>query len=394
LETNTLAAIWLRADVLAQLPESATLELRWAATADEGLRGTLQSIFTDGKRLVGDRIRTITDLLQPYWSRRVIYAGERRDGPAPIQAFALPLHEATGNILWVEVGLHHNQAIETPKAVSLTVHHDVASLLDNLPAIYRGPRGDADGTLRRLVGVIETTTQSIDERIARLADRLDPRRTEDRWLPELASLLGLPFDEALPVAAQRRLVQGALAILAGRGSLAGIHALLKAIFGPRAFMVADRTEQLIPLTLGGGGFAGGSLPSFLSGPSARIPKLNARLVLGTTALCVTDPCVSQSIARPPELLVTIPSTGAERRRYGAAVRRMIEEMIPGGVQLRLRWTAMQPGPATVADDVITIVAEPAPLRLGDGQALGGVRLSSRSRPRLRDGGIPAEHRLS
>ncbi|MFL5233339.1 MAG: hypothetical protein ACJ8DM_10510, partial [Microvirga sp.] len=82
----------------------------------------------------------------------------------------------------------------------------------------------------------------------------------------------------------------------------------------------------------------------------------------------------------------------ERRRYGAAVHRMLEEMIPAGVRLRLRWTAMQQALIDAAD-VITVVTEPLPLRLGDGQALGAARLGSDGRLRLRDGGVTAEHRL-
>ena len=188
------------------------------------------------------------------------------------------------------------------------------------------------------------------------------------------------------------MLKGARAILAGRGSLAGVHALLNAIFGARRFVVVDRSEQLAPIALGGGGFPGSRLPSFLAGPSVRVPKLNARLVLGTTPLCSTD-TGDASLARPPELLVVIPASGTERRRYGAALQRMLEEMIPAGVRLRLRWTAMQQGLIDAAD-VVTVVAEPLPLRLGDGQALGAARLGSDGRLRLRDGGVTAEHRFA
>ncbi|MFL5056207.1 MAG: phage tail protein [Microvirga sp.] len=391
LETDTLAGDWLRADVLARLPEGVTLELRSAATSDAGLRTTVDSVFGDETQPVGDRIRVIADLLEPCWSRKRVYAGERRETPATTEPYALPLHEAAGNMLWIELALHRNQVGESAEVGSLAVHHDAASLIDNLPAIYRGPGGDADGTLRPLVAVLETTTQSIDELISHLAERLDPDLTEDRWLPQLAALLGLPFDAELLARAQRSLLKGARAILAGRGALAGVHALLNAIFGARRFVVVDRSEQLAPIALGGGGFSGSRLPAFLGGPSVRVPKLNARLVLGTTPLCTAD-TADASLARPPELLVVIPASGTERRRYGAAVQRMLEEMIPAGVRLRLRWTAMQQGLVDAAD-VVTVVAEPLPLRLGDGQALGAARLGSDGRLRLRDGGVTAEHRL-
>ena len=303
--------------------------------------------------------------------------------PRPmVEPYALPLHDAAGNMLWIELALHRNQVAESAEVASLAVHHDAASLIDNLPAIYRGPAGDADGTLRRLVAVLETTTQGIDELISRLACAARPG--SDRGPlgpPQLAALLCSASQAELPAGAQRSLLKGARAILAGRGALAGVHALLNAIFGARRFVVVDRSEQLAPIALGGGGFPGSRLPSFLAGPSVRVPKLNARLVLGTTPLCAADNG-DAAIARPPELLVVIPASGTERRRYGAAVRRMLEEMIPAGVRLRPHWTAMQHGLVDAAD-VLTVVAEPLPLRLGDGQALGAARLASDGRLRLR-----------
>jgi hypothetical protein len=158
--------------------------------------------------------------------------------------------------------------------------------------------------------------------------------------------------------------------------------------------VIDRTNQLIPVTLGGGGFAGQALPALLSGPSQRVPRLNARLVLGKTGLCPANPCADHNIAPAPQVLVVIPATGAERRRYGAAVTQMLEAMLPAGVRLVLRWNAWRGVRAAVPEDVIAIADAPQPLRLGEGQALGAANLGGRRTPRLAaDGVTPVPHPL-
>jgi phage tail-like protein len=390
LESDTLAGDWLRADVRAALSEGATLTLRFAASRDEGLRTVADAIFADTSRLVGERVRALGNLLD--WSdKKRTYVGEAREGGAPVEDFPFPLHEVDGHFLWLEITLDHNLANPPARLETLVVSHDAPSLMDNLPAIYRGPDGDYDGTLRRLVAILEATSQGIDERIAGVAGRLDPRRAEARWLPALAGLLGLPFDGALSTAMQRSLVQAAPAILTGRGTLNGVRALLDALFGKRPFRIVDRTEQLIPIALGGGSFVGSRLPAYLSGPSRRIPRLNARLVLGKTPLCPVDPGASMSVERPPELLVVIPARGRERRRYGAAVRQMIEAMLPAGVRLRLRWTGLtRAGPG---GELLATVAGADPLMLGAGPALGQARVGGDLDFRLREDGVPAVRRL-
>jgi phage tail-like protein len=245
--------------------------------------------------------------------------------------------------------------------------------------------------MRRLIGVLEATTQDLDARIGRVAERLDPARTEPRWLPGLAAMLGLPFDTSLSEAMQRDLVAAAPAILAGRGARAGLLALARALFPHRDVSVVDRTGQLSPATLGGGGFAGSRLPALVSGPSARIPRLNARLVLGRTPLRPAGPCADNSVAPAPEVAVTIAASGLERRRYEAAIRQMLEALIPAGVRLRLRWTGWNGAVGTDSGAVLTSVGEPRPLRLGAGQALGAARIGGRRIPRLDRGGATSVH---
>ena len=394
LETISPAGTWLRAEVTARLPERATLGLRWAATDDDALAATVESILADPNVPMSKRLERVETFLEPLWSKTFTYVGEPHDASAPPERFAFPLHAAKGHLLWVDLSIARNSADAAPEIETLLVIHEASSLMDDLPAIYSGREGDRDGTMRRLVGVLEATTQGIDHRIARLAARLDPDATSERWLPDLAAMLGLPFHDALSAGMQRRLVKAAPAILSRRGTRLGLLAMLEALFPGRPIQVVDRTDLLIPISLGRDGIGGSALPAMLSGPSTRIPKLNARLVLNTTGLCPANACTDASIAPGPEVLVSIPARGREQERYRDAIAQMIEAMVPSGVRVRLRWTAWRDHGRTRPADVLTILDAPERLSLGLGPALGQARTGGRPAARLDgQGATPANHRL-
>ncbi len=389
LESDTLAGAWQRADLAVTLPTGTTLSVRFAATTDEATARVAGGLAADEGMAPAERLRRIAEIL-PWSGSSLAYAGEAGASPSA-EALGVPLATAAGDFLWIELTLRRNLASRQPSFGSLVVHHDVPGLMDYLPAVFRTPTGDADGTLRRLVEVFEATFLGFDAEIAALADRLDPSRTEARWLPGLAALLDLPFDDALHVEERRRLLRAGAGIIAGRGTRAGVEALLAALFGDRAFRVIDRTGRLAALALGGGGFAGGRLPGFLQGASSRTPRLNARLVLGRTPIGDDgDPCRHPPVARGAELLVVIPATDRERRRLGAAVRQMAEALVPAGVRLTLRWTGMgQAG----GGEVLSLVAE-APEQVLGGTPLGTATLGGPHDGGMREGGVPAERRLA
>lgn len=373
LDTGSHSETWVRAEVSTRLPEGATLSLRWAALPDEPLRQSIEAVQTDRFRPAGDRLAGAAELLRDHWSGEFTYAGQPGDDGRTARRLDFPLDKGAGPFLWLYLKLRRNDAARAPAIEALSVHHGPDSLIDHLPAIYRGS-GDADGTLRRLVGVLEATTHGIDRQIAALAARLDPERTESRWLPDLAATLGLPFDEALPIVMQRRLVGAAGALLVGRGTRAGLAALFDAMFPGRGVTIRDRTTRLIPVALGGPGLAGSRLPALLGGASPRSPRLNRRLVIGTTRLSPAEG--AERLTPMPEVIVRIPATGGERRRLGKAVRQMAEAMVPAGVRLTLRWAPWRAdGPARAADG-LALVEGPQPPELGDGR-LGRVVLGGR-----------------
>ena len=390
LESETLEGRWMLARIRASLPEGATLSLRWAATRDEALAVSLRAVIANPAARGSEKLAMLRRVTDDRWSHAVTYIGVRRDGfeagPAPLESFVFPLHAADGNFLWAEASILPGVGGE-PGLSEMEFLHDGRALRDELPAVFRGPSGDGDGTLARLVATLEGTTRPIDEIIARLGDWLDPDRTPARWLPRLAAMLDIPFDAVLGETAQRNLVRAAAALLGGRGTRAGLVTLLEAIVPDRPIAVEDRTGLLAPLTLGAA-----MLPAMLTGPSPRVPRLGARLVLGRTALCSASPCEDGSPRPGPQVLVTIPATPAERRRYGATIARLIEAMLPAPVRLIIRWPRWTGAPPN-ASPVLHMPPDPQPLRLGDGQALGLGRLGGDTRARLTERGIGMGHRL-
>jgi len=382
LESDTLAGAWGRAQIMATLPEGATLDIAFAATADAALAASAQAIFSDDEQITAERVRKLRAVLP--WSETLTYAAPQGEQAVQPGAFAAPLGEASGNLLWLAIAVYRNGAAASPAIDALVVQHDVPGLIDFLPAVFRTPEGDGDGTLRRLVAVLEATFLGFDDQIARLADRVDPDRTEPHWLASLAAMLGLPFDEVLSTQQRRALLRGAPAIIAGRGTRAGVLALLEAVLGDRPYRVIDRTAQTIPITLGDG-----RLPGFLAGPSARVPRLNARLVLGRTPLDPAGPCDGQ-VERAASLLVVIPARAGEQRRLGEALRQMIAALVPAGVRLELRWTGFE----RAAGGAVLGVAGEWPLIAPDaGLAPGAARLGGTNELTLRGDGIGLAQRL-
>jgi hypothetical protein len=201
-------------------------------------------------------------------------------------------------------------------------------------------------------------------------------------------MLGLPFDAALPHGMQRAVVKAAPEILEHRGTRRGLVELLGALLPGRPFRIVDRAASVLPTTLGES-----ALPSLLMGPSRRVPKLNGRLVLGKTSLCPVGPSDDGMIVPVADVVVTIPATYTERRRLGAALRQMLEAMLPAGMRLTLRWTAWRTG-MTATEDTISVIDSPVDLRIGSGQPLGNARIGGLRDPRIAaDGIVPVGHRL-
>lgn len=389
LELSRPGSNWHRADLGGSLPEGTTLSLRWAVSDDKSLRLLVESTLANEQALLSERLATVDLLLAPAWSVPVIYSGE-----SGANSFALPFYGARQAYLWIDIQLLSPASDTAPELRTLRVVHDGEGLMQHLPMIYRddsdlrqGRRTAFDGStrplvddsMRRLVAVLETGVDGIDRSIAQLAKRLDPRATDEKWLASLAQMLGLPFHEALTMPMRRNLLGVADKILAQRGTRAGLLTMLNALFPRRLIRVRDRTEQLIPVMLGNDHVAGNTLPRLLTGASVRIPKLNARLVLGRTALCPTSACDDAEITVGPQVLVEIPATPGEQRRLRTAIEQMIEDMVPAGVRAVVRWLPFGRS-ALSAEDTIVALPSGGPMVLDGGLPLGSSPLAGRIRP--------------
>jgi phage tail-like protein len=388
LETANPSGAWHRAEIIAELPERAIVSLRWAVTSDERLRQLVTATLSDSTRSRTARMQTVDMLFSALWSEPCTYVGEAARQANGQERFAFPLHAAVGPMIWVDVQMRQHTATTAPAIKSIRVDHEAESLIDHLPAIFRNS-GDGDGTMRGITSVLEATTQGLDSRIAHLATRLNPAQTSARWLPDLAAMLGLPFHDDLSADMQRRLAMAAGPILAGRGTRQGLLAMLDALFPQGRARVLDRTEQLIPVALGHG-----ILPSLLSGPSARVPKLNARLVLGKTRLCAANACADSNISPPSQVLIVICATSFDVQRFGVAVSQMIEAMVPAYMRPVLRWLPARGEHSPDTADVLSVVTAPQLLHLGGAQPLGSQRLGGRLHAHLDSGGaVPGQHRI-
>lgn len=391
LAPEALRGAWLRAEVDARLPRGATLTLRWASIPDQSLVDTASHTIagSNSEHPAALRIASVGRLLSGHWCQSIAYQGlDRKNGePVPTERFSFAMHATEpGSTVFVELKLETDSA--APEFVRLSVIHDAEGLMSYLPAIYRA-EGDGDGTMRRIVGVIESTTHSIDETIARLATLLDPMKTPAIRLPALAAMLDLPFDEALPEELQRALVAAGPKLLETRGTRAGIAALLEALFPNRPYRIVDLAAGLLATTLNAT-----TLPGLLLGPASRTPKLNARLVLNKTRICVRTDGDDGRVRPRAEVAVTIPSTFVERRKLGPALRQMLTALLPAGLTLKLDWSAWRDGMTNVSGDVLTIVDGPDDIKLDNGQALGAARVGGRRDPRIPPNGfVPVGHRL-
>ena len=139
-----------------------------------------------------------------------------------------------------------------PELEALAVRYPDRSLMAHLPEIFRCREGDPEGLLRGWVGVIETMTQGLDERIGAIGAGIDPETAPAARLDELAGWLGLPWDERLAAADKRALLKAAGGLMASRGTRQGLRGLLQALLGASSCIgIEDLMVDHPPDALGG-----------------------------------------------------------------------------------------------------------------------------------------------
>jgi phage tail-like protein len=261
---------WLRIEATASLPDGATLEISYAATDDPTIRDRLVAIAADRTLPASHRVQRL--LREPgIWRTPIAFHGSNvpDQAAAPLSA---PLFDRREPYIWVCITLSATAGGSLPSLSQLEVLYPGQTLMENLPAIYRRAEAQPGSFLRSLVGVLETTTQGLDARIAALASHVHPSTATRPWLDFVARWLGVPWDDALDDGQKKRIVARASDLARRRGTRAGLETLLDCLMPgtPPRFRVTDATADFAIATIVGADF---SFAAFLPLIPPEIPRL-------------------------------------------------------------------------------------------------------------------------
>jgi phage tail-like protein len=372
---------WLRAEASVALSRGAVLEVHLITTNDKPTADQATSIAHNPSLTDSQKQDMIWALFDPSAIETFSFPGPT-DASVPI---AIPLLEPSNQWAWLRLSLITPPGTDAAPLTKLRVLYPNLSIENSLPAIFRGANNDPTGNMRSLVGVLESTTQQVDERIRAAASYLDPSTTSDEWLNYLARWFDLPWDDALPIDSKRRLLASAGQLLEWRGTRTGLQSLLQSLVGPSATVeFTDVTVECPPVRLGGGGQSGGCLPALLPGVSLRTPTLGSRAVIGHACLgAVADPLA----AIVPTLRIRIFAAQSTQNKLEDLLGRILLQYIPAGLNLSIRWRDI----ALVAQDILSedgfTLDGPHVGSLGADATIGQSRIGGRDRGKLGDTGF-------
>ena len=382
---------WLRAEVDVDVPRGAVLEAEFASTSDARVVADLSRIAEDRSLAAEAKIRRIWGALDVEDGQGLTVAGPTTAG-LPV---AIPLFESKDRWLWLRLTVVTPPGTSPPPLRALRVVYPDATIAQYLPAVFRGPEGDPGGSLRQFVGVLETTTQRIDAQIRSLGAHVDPDTTPVEWLDYLGRWLDLPWDDALPAGAKRRVLQRAGELLDRRGTRDGLERLLDALVGPEgSARVVDLTVDHAPTAIGGGGRAGAALPMLLIGTSPTASVLGGKARLGHARLACDRGDCDPLKTIVPTLACQVEATRPVHDDLAPLLERVVTQYIPAGMKLSVRWRVLSTFMAAARQDGVEVLDAAGPALLGDDSQLGRAVLAGRARTRLDDTGLGVEFRLA
>jgi phage tail-like protein len=215
--------------------------------------------------------------------------------------------------------------------------------MEYLPATFQKDEVKPDSFLRSLVGVLETTTHGIDERIASLGSLIDPANAPEPWLDFVARWIGIPWDDELSLDQKRSLLGHAEQIITSRGTRTGLETLLASLIPgePRRFRVIDPTADLGFAMVGGSGCMGSTLPAILGGHAQWNSELDWTSVLGRMRLKCEGRTDDGFSGLNAKVRIDVAANAAERKAWGPWLFALITEMIPLTARAELRWVTAQ-----------------------------------------------------
>lgn len=329
---------WSRAEIDVELAEGTSLTISVAATDDPATAARVGAVAADTSLTAGTRQRLIWAMLAEAGGEggRFVITG----GAAVADAAAVPLFTVGDRWLWLRLEVAAPPGTPPPVIRQLRILYPERTLMAQLPALFGEPRNDPDGLFRRLVGVIETSTDGIDARIAAIGGHLDPATAPEDWLDFLAGWLALPWHQALPVARKRAIVVAAADLLDGRGTRAGLARLLSCLLGDGgSATIEDLGVDFPPLRLGGGGCAGSALPGLLAGVGRETATLGGKAVLGRARLPCPGDRPDPLATLTPRVRITLVADQSTRRAIEPLLAEILVQVIPAGVALRVIWVA-------------------------------------------------------
>ena len=352
---------WLRVEATGRFPEGSTLEISWAAT--DKAPAPASAISRDDSVSASQAARKV--LTEDYSRRgRTVFQGaadtERKDEK---QTLSVGLFDVAERHLRVCITLTAGAGGRLPVLSELNVLYPGRTLMENLPAIYQREESQPNSFLRRLVGVLETTTQGIDARIASMGSQIHPAIAQEPWLDFIARWLGVPWDDGLTLEQKRAIVMRAPDLTKMRGSRAGLETLLEALIPgePPRFRVTDATADNGFAVVGGGTSCEGSkLPAMLGGYTRWRPELGLGAVLGYMRLPCADQLDDGAWQLAGTVEVEVAATAEQRAAWKPWLRALIEQMIPLTARLKFRWVTAQSLRGDRLDGTITLEDPPAP----------------------------------
>lgn len=365
---------WLRVEATGMFPEGSTLEISWAATDDQPPLAS--AILKDDSTFISQTAAAKV-LSEPYSQRgRTVFQGaaeaERKNKK---QTYSVGLFDVTERYLRVCITLAAGPGARLPVLSELNVLYPGRTLMEDLPAIYQREESIPNSFLRKLVGVLETTTQGIDARIASMGSQIHPATARESWLDFIARWLGVPWDDGLTLKQKRAIVMRAPDLAKTRGTRAGLEVLLESLIPgkPPRFRVTDATADNGFAIVGGASCEGSRLPAMLGGYTRWRPELGSGAVLGSMRLPCPDQLDDGAWQLAGTVEVEVAATAEERAAWKPWLRALIEQMIPLTARLKFRWVTAWSLRSDRLDDTITLEDPPEP-HLGTDAITGLARL--------------------
>jgi phage tail-like protein len=363
---------WLRAEISIDLPRDAVIEAEAVATDDKNVAARAIAIAEDASLGAAERQHAIWELFD-HRTSRVFHL---KAGPAKGQPVAMPLFDVEERWLWLRLRFVTPPGVAPAAIRELRVLYPDASIMRYVPAVFRGRENDPTGFLRSLAGVLETTTQEIDEKIDGIPAQIDPATASGPSLDYVARWLDLPWEDGLPEPVKRRIAQAAGTLLERRGTRKGLEALVRALSGPAAAVrIVDLTVDHPPTRLGGGDCGGTRLPLLLAGPSLSAPILGRRTILGRACLGVPGDPLRTIV---PTIRIEIDVTRAVHREIAPLLGRVLRQYVPAGLKVVVAWKVVSALYAALDADDGDVLDGSGPGRLGEDSEIGRVVLGGRS----------------